>query len=251
MLRCPKCGADNLLSAVFCRSCGDRLDLDKIKPDDLMDIGVPKKSHTLQNIIGGSTLGTLLLIFLILFFFPACGSISTSDDDRSAIIDKYKERKKTVVAEFDDKTASAYVSGKLADAIKDTSTLGSPYATAATIHFLEGEKNIKIVLNGKMKFMPCALTITAKAECSGGRISIADASYRFGLLPVPKGLEEQLVDSFVKPVKDAMNADNNNLAKLEIADGSAKVTYEPPKPKVEPKPEKGKKGKKKPAPKKK
>jgi hypothetical protein len=36
-LKCPKCGVDNLLTAIFCRGCGEKLDLNEMKPDDVLN----------------------------------------------------------------------------------------------------------------------------------------------------------------------------------------------------------------------
>ena len=36
-LKCPKCGVDNLLTAIFCRGCGEKLDLSEMKPDDVLN----------------------------------------------------------------------------------------------------------------------------------------------------------------------------------------------------------------------
>lgn len=36
-LKCPKCGVDNLLTAIFCRGCGEKLDLNEMKPDAILN----------------------------------------------------------------------------------------------------------------------------------------------------------------------------------------------------------------------
>ena len=89
MLKCPKCGTDNLLTAVFCRGCGERIPLDELKPDDFADTGAkPATNTTKQNIIGGIIIGVLVLGALIAFFCPACGKISYDDSVAQSAISK-------------------------------------------------------------------------------------------------------------------------------------------------------------------
>ena len=70
MLICPKCGFDNQLGRVFCHSCGDRLDLSRIKPPTTAE----KKRRQLKRgamsvvrlvlklvIAGGVVLGIVLM----------------------------------------------------------------------------------------------------------------------------------------------------------------------------------------------
>ena len=89
MLKCPKCGTDNLLSAVFCRGCGERMNLDEIKPDDFENIGTKKDSTTMQNIIGGIIIGVLIVGFLVGFCFPSCGALGTTEEGQNAVMEKY------------------------------------------------------------------------------------------------------------------------------------------------------------------
>lgn len=37
MIKCPKCGEDNQLGAIFCRGCGVKLEIDDLRPDDFQD----------------------------------------------------------------------------------------------------------------------------------------------------------------------------------------------------------------------
>ena len=36
MLKCPACQSDNQIGAIFCRTCGDKLNLDEIEPDEIV-----------------------------------------------------------------------------------------------------------------------------------------------------------------------------------------------------------------------
>ncbi|MFT5130501.1 MAG: hypothetical protein ACI8W8_004132 [Rhodothermales bacterium] len=37
MLKCPACQSDNQIGAIFCRTCGDKLNLDEIEPDEIIN----------------------------------------------------------------------------------------------------------------------------------------------------------------------------------------------------------------------
>jgi len=49
MIRCPKCGADNMIGAIFCRTCGERLNLDEIRPEQ--ELAKQKQPAKLQTVI--------------------------------------------------------------------------------------------------------------------------------------------------------------------------------------------------------
>jgi hypothetical protein len=39
MLKCPACQSDNQIGAIFCRTCGEKLNLDEIEPDEIVAAG--------------------------------------------------------------------------------------------------------------------------------------------------------------------------------------------------------------------
>jgi len=72
MQRCPRCKKQNLLTAVFCHYCGQRLDLDNIQPKHFMHW--PAEIHL-------RFLGLILLLAVVVCVIP-----STRDE----ILQRYK-----------------------------------------------------------------------------------------------------------------------------------------------------------------
>ena len=72
LLKCNECGHDNQLGAIFCRECGTKLDVEKMRPK------VENKTEKdiaglVKNIIAIVVLLTLVIVFGLLFF-PQSGS---------------------------------------------------------------------------------------------------------------------------------------------------------------------------------
>lgn len=54
MINCPKCGNDNMIGAIFCRSCGEKLNLNELSPDVFDAPKVPasvKLAKMLQRVL--------------------------------------------------------------------------------------------------------------------------------------------------------------------------------------------------------
>ena len=68
-LKCPKCGVDNLLTAIFCRGCGEKLDLNEMKPDDVLNDAHTKSQRKgaskAQKTFVGVFFGLLGIIILL------------------------------------------------------------------------------------------------------------------------------------------------------------------------------------------
>ena len=54
MINCPKCEAENHLGSIFCRTCGDKLDMDELRPADIKKTATDAVSagNILRNLIG-------------------------------------------------------------------------------------------------------------------------------------------------------------------------------------------------------
>lgn len=73
MIKCPKCGGDNQIGAIFCRSCGDKLELDELQPADIVRAGRRGPVQTFF-LIAGRAVKLLVLLGLVaclaLLFVP-------------------------------------------------------------------------------------------------------------------------------------------------------------------------------------
>jgi uncharacterized membrane protein YvbJ len=70
MIKCPKCGSDNLLNAIFCRGCGEKLDLSELKPDSFLEKKLTKSQKIMKIVnqcLASSSLCCLITLIVGIF----------------------------------------------------------------------------------------------------------------------------------------------------------------------------------------
>ena len=176
MLRCPKCGTDNMLTAIFCRGCGERLNLDEIKPDDFANIGPKKQDNTKQNIIGGAIIAFLVVFFFVDWMCPSCSKISTTENDATAATGKLQGLITAKTVTLEDKDVTALFNKGMGES-----------GTPCTVRFLPNGK-CKAIFSMKLWGMPVNVTVTHSISVSNGKISVdgeEEKSYKVGLGIIP------------------------------------------------------------------
>lgn len=231
MLKCPKCGTDNLMTAVFCRGCGERIPLDELKPDDFEDTGEKKNSNAKQNIIGGIIIGVLALGFAVGFLFPSCGKVSYDEElagkVESRVASALKERGSEL--SLTDEEASCYATLRLKQyAGKNEGKMGSPEPTGATIRFL-GDGRAKVILKGKYHAMPVSVSAVVSVKATGtGRRGVVDLTLdstpKVGLFPIPDGMRSSLFDNFREVLSKALQEDNRYVKAVKVDEGRITIT---------------------------
>ena len=218
MLRCPKCGTDNLLSAVFCRGCGERMNLDEIKPDDFHDLGNKKDSNTKQNIIGGAIIGVLLVAFLVGFLFPSCGALSTTEEGQKAAAEKYRT---SPTATYTDQEITDFCNYMRA---RSTEEGDGPAVKRISVRCQEDGKVKTYVRAVFFGFLPATVTVTCDVSASDS-VSLSGGGVKIGLLPVPEGLEETLFYPVRSTCSSVMRDVNQKVRKVEVKAGEATITH--------------------------
>ncbi len=220
MLRCPKCGTDNLLSAVFCRGCGERMNLDEIRPDDFADLGTKKDSTTMQNIVGGIIIGVLVVAFAVGFCFPSCGALSTSEDGQAAAKSKFCG---APTVELTDQEATDLCSYMVGRSGGDSE---GPKVSKISVRYHEDGTMSTYVRATFWGFVPASVTF-ANCSVGSGIASFYGDSVRIGLLPVPEGLRESLTDP-IRSTCSAILSDVNNSVKdngVSVSEGKITVKH--------------------------
>ena len=227
MLRCPKCGTDNMLTAIFCRGCGERLNLDEIRPDDFANVGPKKQDNTKQNIIGGAIIAGLAVLFLIDWMFPACGKISTTEQD---LADAKAQAVAFLTAQpvsLDEKQVSALINEKMGED-----------GTPCTVRFL-GEGKCKAIFSTKIWGMPVNVVVTHPISVSNNKITVEpsaegeEKSYRLGLGLIPMFESLRTEDPMVSIWSSYSSAWGAiPVTDVKIEDGKITITGQaPPAPK--------------------
>ena len=222
MLRCPNCGTDNMLNAIFCRGCGQKIDLNAVKPEDFEKVEIKKSNTFMQNLIGGIIIGVLLVGFLVGLFFPTCGKISTTEESRQAALKKFESigtSKESPAVEVTDEDISNFVTAKLLE--KESSLTGSPRPTGATVHCLADNK-VKIIASGKYCGLPISLTVEGTVSLNDRRISVHGEKCSVGLFPLPQGLEQSFLGPFRTNFNNVLD-DVNGFREMKTSEGKASL----------------------------
>ncbi len=81
MINCPKCNTDNQIGAIFCRGCGERLDLDEVRPEAVQEAARAHEGKEvnyfaiIKNIVVLVILIILVIFLLGLFMAPSMRAV--------------------------------------------------------------------------------------------------------------------------------------------------------------------------------
>lgn len=228
-LTCPKCGADNLLNAIFCRQCGDKLDLAAMKPEQVAAAAVEKKK--------GAPLGQK--IFVSVFFglviligggmiCPAGGTLKGNEPSKE-VEKAYKRVKKG-----NKKDAKSYTfTSEEASAVLNKA-LGFPREgdlaiTNLSVNF-KNDNVIRVVLSTKLYgFLPMDNSVKLKYNVTGkGKVDVEVLSAKIGQVPMIGGGLKNLV---IEKMQRATSCNNpgdiqdiiNNTKASNSVDGSITI----------------------------
>ena len=226
-LVCPKCGTDNLLNAIFCRGCGDKLNLNEMKPEQFIQKdekkGTPLWQKIFTSVVGG-------IIFLIggLMICPSGGASKGTEVSSEAVSKDYKTLVKKKKGE---KTSFSFSSADASALITKAMNLpqqvgGDILPQNFSVQFLDDDV-IKAVMSTKVYgFLPIDYCMKAKfTVASKGNVTWEVQSAKIGQVPMMFGLEEIPIENVKRQAEscDDLKKIKKKAAKAKSIDGQITI----------------------------
>lgn len=224
MLQCPKCGTDNLLNAIFCRGCGERLELENLTPESFQD-KKPSKAQRIArmaNIVIGIALTLLIVIVAVGALYPASGRIEIAEPGAEALknYNTLLKRGKKRSFTFSNEEATALVNKQFKSF---SGTAGIPTPESVSVIF-QGDGDVKLILSAKLKIVNLHTTVIATPTFSApGNMTLEVKSAKLGFLPLPEALRPKLTNNFKTIAKSTMESARTRIASATILDGSTTI----------------------------
>jgi len=246
MIKCPKCGSDNLLNAIFCRCCGEKLDLSELKPDSFLEKKLTKSQKIMKivNQVLSVVIALLLITLIVGIFFPVA---HLTGNEPSADATKQFEEAQTFGVQAvrrgrrpprnkdDDKPSSKSFtfSSQDATALLNKSlhlpiTGGDNKLTSENLSVsFAGDGCATLILTSKlMGKVPMHNTVVVKPTVSNGVLAMNVQKTKIGFVPVPAQLNQKITQKFVNLSggSTALDKIKSKLTEVKISDGSLTIT---------------------------
>jgi ribosomal protein L40E len=235
MIKCQECEAENLLGAIFCRSCGARLQIENLRPDEIRAKPASARGLTIAGRAVTLLLLILALALLVGLFLPAPGRSrgALAEGDMTRVTAQYDRMRMPVVRgrarEY------AFTSEEIT-ALANTA-LGLPAAAAASGLRLSPEHlSVDLLSSGYVRLalksrllgripVYSGLVGLFRADPQGG-VSFQLFSASAGRVGLPAALSHVVVNRF-RPLVDGQNDANalrNRVTALDVGDNSVRIT---------------------------
>jgi len=232
MINCPKCGSDNMIGAIFCRSCGEKLNLNEISPEVFDAPKVPASVKLVKMVQRVALLVIILaLVALIAGLFLPVKIVVTGALEQGAL--DVSQRKFTALQAPTARTPNQIpFSSDEATAVVNTalglpgSGTGNKKPQLLSVEFL-GTGNCRLILKS-MVFgqVPMCTTLLVRPSVSApGDVRLEVLKASIGKLPLPGGLKKQGAAQFkaLNAASVFANAETHVEA-LNVSDGKCDVT---------------------------
>ena len=241
-IKCPKCGADNMYNAIFCRQCGDKLDLGALKIEDQLGLdenGKGGKASRLANQIVGSILAFVLIVALVALFLPQFGSPSfeePSEDLNQRLKQVTKPAKEDTIS-FDNQELTNLLQKRMKLPKEGEATI-LPDSISA---MCREDGTVKLVLKSSVfGFLPltaCAVVTPSVPDGKRGGLVLSTeetpVSYSLGWIPfLPEAVTEPFVEEFRTQAQSTIDGLKKSIKGVTVAEGSISFTVAPGKKKA-------------------
>ena len=226
MITCPNCGSENLVGAIFCRTCGKKLDLEHLRRETMMAKGdsVTKK---MGGVLGRMVLvlvAIVLITVLVVLLLPVSGRVNAYlDDEALAQLEAKYMFLVQPSAEHPEVTLSSEELTVALNAILGLETYGAnaqpPIKPSSGGSLVPDHLSVEARGNGTVRLVLKALlfgkiptysTIVARVDVGDEGLVFHPRSAAVGRLPLPGGVQEMVVQRF-----EALFYSKTDLADLQ------------------------------------
>jgi hypothetical protein len=245
MITCPKCGTDNLLNAIFCRGCGDKLDLNELKPDSFIEKKLTKSQKIMKvvNQVLGVIIALLLVALIGGLFSPVAHNTGNSPSAEAAAAfneardfgdrptgrrrPRRTEENKASSKEFSfssvDSTALVNKALKLPDTNAGDNKLVSENLSVS----YGGDGSVTLVFTCKLLGkLPMHNVLLAKPSISNGAFAMNVQQVKVGFVPIPAQLNDKVIQKFLNVYGNNSDLEKirKKLSALSVTEGTLKIT---------------------------
>ncbi len=242
MLPCPKCGYNNELGRIFCHQCGQKLDLDAIKPPSRGGKSLKPKSKNLvakliRRVLGLMVLGAVLyLVYVMLQVVPEpakpTAAETTAADKKWLAVERLVGKRQTGSVEVSPAEARAFLA---ALKLQKTDTQWGCVPDRIWIEFAADSVELNILTTmrlGGVLERQVWITYTGAPKTQNGQFTFEAKGGTFGRLKWPLGLVNALgfhrgmfgkLLEGLKMEKETLS----QLSQIEVRAGRAILSYQP------------------------
>ncbi|HPY90584.1 MAG TPA: zinc ribbon domain-containing protein [Lentisphaeria bacterium] len=251
MINCPKCNTDNLLNAIFCRGCGEKLELNELKPDSFL----PPPPTTFQKImkminkVGSIVIGVLLVVIIVGLFCPVGGIVKPEGEPSAEATKNFAEAQKSGAPAPTTRRGSRRQQNAAADAPAADRTFAfsnedatglvnkamslprnNPDDKMAPQHLsidFQEEGYVRLVLTcNLMGKLPMHNVLIAKPTVENNTLAMNVESARIGILPMFGGLKANVIEKFTRLSSSCSPLQNieKNLKRANLTAGRISIT---------------------------
>ncbi len=235
MINCPKCNAENMVGAIFCRTCGGRLNLDELRPESFNEAqdSVGKRVGIMV-----SRIATLVVVFafvgiVVAAFLPPGDVIDSQSQFKSSELDHslawlMHPTRQYYRFKFTSEKATA-----MANQALDLDIDGSDNGNIKPVHIsldFQDDESIRAVLTqrmfGKIPFHAAAVT---KIAVEDGETKIYLRSAKLGKLPMVGPLKAVVTGQFENALARSEHAAKlkQTLANIQVDEDEVQVSLRP------------------------
>ena len=236
MINCPKCGADNMVGAIFCRTCGGKLDLDQLRPEDLEEKeGTPLKK--VLAIVWRLCIVTILLALiglLVALFLPVQNVLDGNVDQKTMTkvnnrwkwVQKPNRRYYRFVFTSEEATALANKVMNLGnDGDASADNVGALAPRHLSIQFQDNGVVRLVLTSSLFGKMSVYSVLVGKLEAAKGGVEFETYSAKMGKISVPAQFHHIIIGRFDALLGTDPDVDylQKNIRTLKISENSAKL----------------------------
>lgn len=231
MINCPKCGADNMIGAIFCRTCGEKLNLNELSPEVFDAPAVPvgtKVAKIVQRLVILVVLVVLVGVIGLMFVPTAITATGALEQNALAVAGRKYAALQAPTARtpsqipFSSDEATAVVNQTLG---LPSSGTGNKKPQILSVDFLAGgscKLILKTLVFGQVPMYTVVIAKPTVATPGDVKLDVLRASV--GKLPLPGPLKKQAMGQFTAlNVATAFAAAEGHVQSVTISGGSCSI----------------------------
>ena len=200
LLKCKECGHENQLGVIFCRDCGEKLDVETMRPE--VKEYKPKFAFgdLAKNLLAVAVLGGLVFVIAMMFYPEHATSeeldatdIEKTDIKFQSLINKIAGEPEEDTYVFTPDEVTYLFNKKLTERVEG--------GTVETISFsIDPYDNVVLLANGKMFGMNVSYKIVGTLVDDKAELEIISA--KMGHLPIPGFVRDKIIAKFTPGIDE-------------------------------------------------